>query len=66
MPKAKNTPQLKPWYKNSNNWAWIVTGLSPFGVVGLAFDDARTDAFFFHLAHQPGFGDVVLCVDFGL
>lgn len=27
MPKANNTPQPKPWYKNSDNWAWIVTGL---------------------------------------
>ena len=27
MPKANNTPQPKPWYKNSNNWAWIVSGL---------------------------------------
>lgn len=27
MPKANNAPQPKPWYKNSNNWAWIVSGL---------------------------------------
>lgn len=27
MPKTNSTPQPKPWYKNSNNWAWIVTGV---------------------------------------
>ena len=27
MPKVNKTPEKKPWYKNSNNWAWIVTGL---------------------------------------
>lgn len=33
MPKAKNTPQQKPWYKNSNNWAWIVSGLCVLGLI---------------------------------
>jgi hypothetical protein len=33
MPKAKNTPQPKPWYKNSNNWAWIVSGLCVLGLI---------------------------------
>lgn len=36
-----------------------------FGVEGFAFDDARAEAFFFHPAHQPGFGDVVFLQDFG-
>lgn len=27
MPKANNTPQHKPWYKDINRWAQIVTGL---------------------------------------
>lgn len=37
-----------------------------FGVERFAFDDARTEAFFFHSAHQPGFGDVVLLQDLRL
>lgn len=36
------------------------------GVEGFAFDDARTEAFFFHAAHQPGFGDVVFLQDLRL
>lgn len=42
MPKAKNTPQPKPWYKNSNNWAWIVTGLCVLAfIVMMAIDGAE-------------------------
>ena len=42
MPKAQNTPQPKPWYKNSNNWAWIVTGLCVLAfIVMMAIDGAE-------------------------
>ena len=42
MPKANNTPQPKPWYKNSNNWAWIVTGLCVLAfIVMMAIDSAE-------------------------
>ena len=27
MPKASKKPQPKPWYKNSDNWAWIIVGI---------------------------------------
>jgi len=33
MPKATDTYQDKPWYKRSNTWAWIITGICVVGVI---------------------------------
>ena len=42
MPKANKTPQSKPRYKNSNIWAWIVTGLCVLAfIVILTIDSAE-------------------------
>lgn len=42
MPKTNNTPQPKPWYKNSNNWAWIVIGVCVLAfIVIMAIDSAE-------------------------
>lgn len=53
MPKANNTPQSKSWYKNRNNWAWIVTGLCVLAFIVVMIidnvEEKRTKA----NRHQP-------------
>ena len=29
----QTAPQNKPWYRKSNNWAWIVTGFSVLAII---------------------------------
>lgn len=42
MKSSKNTPQPKPWYKNINIWAWIITGLCVLSVIiVMAIDSAE-------------------------
>ena len=40
MPKVNNIPQEKPWYRKSNNWAWIVTGACVLAIIIMAIDSA--------------------------
>ena len=39
MPKVNKQPQNKPWYKNSNNWAWIVIGICFLTFLIIIFTD---------------------------
>lgn len=39
MPEVNNTPQEKPWYKNSNNWAWVITGICILTAINIIFMD---------------------------
>ena len=44
MPKANNTPQPKPWYKNSDTWGWIVTAtILIVGTIVIAVINADTE-----------------------
>lgn len=53
MPKANNTPQPKPWYKNSNNWAWIVTGLCVLVFIVVMIIDSVDEKRAKSNRHQP-------------
>lgn len=37
----QTAPQNKPWYRKSNNWAWIITGLSVLIVILMIIDEGR-------------------------
>ena len=39
MPKESKIPQEKPWYKNSNIWAWIVIGICVLSFLVIIFTD---------------------------
>lgn len=39
MPKVNNIPEQKPWYKNSDVWAWIITGICILVAMVLIFMD---------------------------
>ena len=44
MPKAGKQPQHKPWYKSSNTWAWIITGLAIVAtIIILSIEDAEEE-----------------------
>ena len=53
MPKANNTPQPKPWYKNSNNWAWIVSGMCVLAVIVVMIIDSLEEKRAKANRHQP-------------
>lgn len=53
MPKANNTPQPKPWYKNSDNWAWIVTGLCVLAFIVVMIIDSVDEKRAKANRHQP-------------
>ena len=53
MPKANNNPQPKPWYKNSNNWAWIVTGLCVLAFIVVTIIDNVEEKRAKANRHQP-------------
>lgn len=43
MGKSKEQPhsQNKPWYRNANNWAWILLGISVLIVILMTIDEGR-------------------------
>ena len=43
MPKANNQPQPRPWFKDINAWAWIVTGLCVLGVIVIMASDSAEE-----------------------
>ena len=43
MPNINNTPQPKPWYKNSNTWGWIVTGVCLLAFIIFIIEDNAAD-----------------------
>ena len=43
MQKAKEPPKAKPWYKYSNNWAWIVVGICVLATIIIAAIENAAD-----------------------
>ena len=37
----QTAPQNKPWYRNANNWAWIIIGISLLIVILMTIDEGR-------------------------
>jgi len=43
MQKAKEPFKAKPWYKNSNNWAWIVVGICVLATITIVAIENAAD-----------------------
>ena len=43
MGKSKEQPcfQNKPWYRNANNWAWIILGILVLTIILMIIDEGR-------------------------
>ena len=43
MPKANNQPRRKPWYKDINIWAWIISGLCVIVIIVVMIADEAAE-----------------------